>query len=51
MITGLLVQRIAIGCLRYGVQVFVSKELHGKAWENRAAEGKTRGSHTGHGRR
>jgi hypothetical protein len=29
IITGLLVQRIAICCLRYGVQNFVIEELHG----------------------
>jgi hypothetical protein len=51
IITGLLAQRIAICCLRYGVQIFMVEELHGKACENRAAEGETRDSHTWHGRR
>jgi hypothetical protein len=50
IITGLLVQRIAIYRLRYGVQIFVIEELHGKAWENRAAQGETWDSHTWHGR-
>src|ERR1700676_3255458 len=51
IITSLLRQQIGVCCLRYGVQIFVIEELHGKTRENRAAKGKTWDPHTRHGRR
>jgi len=51
IITGLSGQTIAICCLRWCLQISVIEELHGKAWENCAAEGKTRNTYSWHGRR
>jgi hypothetical protein len=50
IITGLFGQPLSMCSRFYCPQISVIEELHGKAWENRAAEGETWDINSWHGR-